>query len=86
VGCCYAAGAFSLGSGSGKQASQWGGLFLGSVPRTRWWANVEFSLESVLGLLHGNDIYIRSSVFFGVCSGAVVDYDEIFYIYKGEWE
>jgi hypothetical protein len=36
---CYAAGAFSLGS----------------VPRTRWWANVAFSLGSVLGLLLGND-------------------------------
>jgi hypothetical protein len=37
--CCYAAGAFSLGS--------------------------------ILGPLLGNDIYIKSSLFFGVCSGAV---------------
>jgi hypothetical protein len=37
--CCYAAGAFSLGS--------------------------------VLGPLLGNGIYTKSSVFFGVCSGAV---------------
>jgi hypothetical protein len=42
---------------------------LGSVPKTRWWANVAFSLGSVLGLLLGN-IYIASSVSFGVCSGA----------------
>jgi hypothetical protein len=61
---------------------------LGSVPRTRWWANLAFSLGSVLGLLLANDIYIRSSVFFGVCSGAVVYYGEIIYIlvYKGECE
>jgi hypothetical protein len=38
---------------------------LRSVPRTRWWANVAFSLGSVLGLLLGNDIYIRSSCFWG---------------------
>jgi hypothetical protein len=37
--CCYAAGAFSLGS--------------------------------VLGPLLGNDSYIKSSIFFGVCSGSV---------------
>jgi hypothetical protein len=30
-----------------------------------------FSLGSVLGPLLGNDIYIKSSLFFGVCSGAV---------------
>jgi hypothetical protein len=29
-----------------------------------------FSLGSVLGPLLGNDIYIKSSLFFGVCSGA----------------
>jgi hypothetical protein len=30
-----------------SRAQQWGGFSLGSVPRTRWWANVEFSLGSV---------------------------------------
>jgi hypothetical protein len=28
-------------------AQQWGGFSLGSVPRTRWWANVAFPLRSV---------------------------------------
>jgi hypothetical protein len=40
---CYVAGAFSLGSVVGHNN---GAAFL-SVPRTRWWANVAFSLGSV---------------------------------------
>jgi hypothetical protein len=30
-----------------SRAQQWGGFSLVSVPRTRWWANVAFSLGSV---------------------------------------
>jgi hypothetical protein len=71
--------------GVGQRYNNGMAFSLGSVPRTRWWADLALSLGSVLGLLLGN-IYIRSSVFFGVCSGAVVDYDEIIYVYKGECE
>jgi hypothetical protein len=34
-----------------------------------------FSLGSVLGPLLGNDIYIKSSLFFGVCSGVLIGND-----------
>jgi hypothetical protein len=77
------AGFVCLLLGDGRQLVCSGGVFfgavlghngvaysLGSVPRTRWWANVAFSLGSVLGMF-GNDIYITLSVFFGVCSGTV---------------
>jgi hypothetical protein len=30
-----------------SRAQQWGGFSLGSFPRTRWWANVAFSLGFV---------------------------------------
>jgi hypothetical protein len=60
VGCCYAAGAFSLGSVLGATTSS---IYC-------CYAAGAFSLGSVLGPLLGNDIYIKSSLFFGVCSGA----------------
>jgi hypothetical protein len=71
VGSCSVAGAFSLGSVLGHNGVAYS---LGSGSCTtmgRPFLYVAFSLGSVLGLLLGNDIYIRSSVFFGVCSGAV---------------
>jgi hypothetical protein len=38
-------------NGVGKRRNNGVAFSLGSVPRTRWWANVAFSLGSVLGLL-----------------------------------
>jgi hypothetical protein len=55
VGCCYAAGAFSVGSVLGATTS--------SIYDCCYVAGA-FSLGSVLGSLLGNDIYIKSSLFF----------------------
>jgi hypothetical protein len=53
VGCCYAAGAtisrwcFLFGPAAGQRHNNGVAFSLGSVTRTRWWANVVFSFRSV---------------------------------------